>query len=363
MDTGRALMLALAAAVLLWLLLRGFGAFGAFGAPGAFGAIGAFGAPGAFGAVRPMDPHGACGHKRTSGPEVPLTDSSRIFVSVASYRDKLCSATLDSMFANAKFPERVFAGVYEQNADASESCVQRKNVRVVTVHASKASGPCTARYECARLLRDEEIFLQIDSHTEFARDWDVHAVAMLREVPGASAGLAVISTYPVNCEPGWADSDPPVIDRAKFGTWLTFEATIRADAKTKNVPSRQIGGGFLLCVADVVRKVPYDPGLAGTHNGEEILYSARLFTHGIDVVAPRQNLVCHQYTYADHKTVWDDRPDWSRGAPGPARVDAILRGTLPDLYGDHALGAERSLDDFWRHVAIDYENKTVGPWT
>ena len=332
------------------------------------------------------------GRERPTIPFVALCErESQIFVSIASYRDTLCRATIDSMFANAKYPSRCFAGVYEQNSDESESCFGAEgaeslegaegqgaegaagaggypqNVRVVTVDASKASGPCTARHQCSLLMRDEPVFLQIDSHTEFARDWDVAAIATLRNLKGAQTGAVVVSTYPVNCDAGWQSSDPPVIDRARFldgdkGGWLTFDATIRADAKTEHKRARQIGGGFLLCVAAVIRAVPFDPGLAGTFNGEEILYSARLFTHGIDVVAPRENLVCHKYTYAEHRTIWNDRPDWSAGTQGNRRVDTMLTGTHADLYGAYGMGKARTLAEFWEHVGIEYTQQRVGAW-
>jgi hypothetical protein len=321
-------------------------------------------------------------------------------VSVASYRDVRCSATLASMFAMARRPERVFAGVYEQNADASESCLRRlgadegagtvegsvegadespkegsdagpngeeskwqSNVRLVTVGAEQAKGPCAARYRCSLLLRDEPVFLQIDSHTEFARDWDVSAVRMLREVPGAAHGAVVISTYPVNCDAQWEQSGVPVIEKAAYsGGWITFEAVLRSEPRTRVVPSRQIGGGFMLCVSDVVRRVPFDPGLDGVFNGEEALYTARLFTHGVDVVAPSDNLVCHRYFYSEHRVPWTDRPDWNKDTNGNERVESLLLGKNDDQFGKYGMGRVRSLSDFWAHMKIDYANKKVGNW-
>jgi [Skp1-protein]-hydroxyproline N-acetylglucosaminyltransferase len=297
-------------------------------------------------------------------PWVPLCErTSTIFVSVASYRDQLCRSTLASMFTRATFPARVFVGVYQQNDLESEACVVdprfAPQVRVVTVPASAATGPCTARYQCSLLMRDEAVFLQVDSHSIFADGWDVHAIRMLRSLPGAQTGSAVISTYPVNCDQGWEGSDPPVIDKARYdGSWITFEATIRNDAAQRFVPSRQIGGGFLLCVADVVRRVPFDPHLAGVFNGEELLYTARLFTHGIDVVAPTRSIVCHKYAYAEHRTVWTDNKAWNTGG-GNERADKLQSGLLDDEFG---FGTARPLSEFWKHVGIDYQRRHVGEW-
>jgi hypothetical protein len=345
---------------------------------GPVGPVGPNGLVGPIG-TGPAGPAGPKGPTGPNGPAVELDDEeSRIFVSVASYRDVRCSATLASMFAMARRPERVFAGVYEQNADASESCLRRlgadegangeeskwqSNVRLVTVGAEQAKGPCAARYRCSLLLRDEPVFLQIDSHAEFARDWDVSAVRMLREVPGAAHGAVVISTYPVNCDAEWEKSGVPVIEKAAYaGGWITFEAVLRSEPRTRVVPSRQIGGGFMLCVSDVVRRVPFDPGLDGVFNGEEALYTARLFTHGVDVVAPSDNLVCHKYFYEEHRVPWTDRPDWTAGTNGNERVDSLLLGKSDDQFGKYGMGRVRSLSDFWAHTKIDYANKKVGNW-
>ena len=295
--------------------------------------------------------------------------TSRIFVSVASYRDQLCTTTLASMVSRARYPMRVYAGVYEQNAEASETCTvdakYQANVRVTSVHAREARGPCAARYRCSMLMRGEEIFLQIDSHTEFTQDWDVMAVHMLQDLRGAQEGSVVISTYPIDCSGGWEQSDPPVIDRSKYnGSWITFEATVRGEARKIVAPSRQIGGGFLLCVASVVRHVPFDPGLDGVFNNEELLYTARLFTHGIDVVAPRQNLVCHKYFYGEHRTVWTDNPSWNADRRGNERADTMLSGQNAALFDAYGMGKVRSLDEFWAHVAINYPARTVSEsWT
>ena len=40
-----------------------------------------------------------------------------IFISVASYRDPVCSTTLDSIYDNAAKPENVFVGICQQNKD------------------------------------------------------------------------------------------------------------------------------------------------------------------------------------------------------------------------------------------------------
>ena len=55
------------------------------------------------------------------------------------------------------------------------------------------------------------------------------------------------------------------------------------------------GAGFQLSSADVLLEVPFDPHLDMLFVGEEILYSARLWTKGWDLFGPDMNLVRHHY--------------------------------------------------------------------
>jgi len=312
--------------------------------------------------------------ERSREPE-PLDErTSTIFVSVPSYRDVQCAATIESMIRSAAYPGRVFIGVYEQNKpnEPNESCAVPADVarlaggiRTVTVGHEKARGPCAARYQCAQLMRGEKIYLQTDSHAVSAKNWDVTAIAMLRAVPRAESGGVVISTYAADCrETAWQDSPPPIINTATHnGDHFVFSAVQSPKARQpRGAPSRQIGGGFLLCVADVIRRVPLDPELDGVFAEEELLYMARLFSHGIDVLSPKTNLLCHRYAYAGHRAVWDDSDVWTRGTGGYDRLHALLRGTHPDMYGPYAMGRVRTLDDFWKSVKISYRNNTAEPW-
>jgi hypothetical protein len=326
------------------------------------------------------DPSGAEGShetERSREPE-PLDErTSTIFVSVPSYRDVQCAATIESMIRSAAYPGRVFIGVYEQNKqtkpnEPTESCAVPTDIarlaggiRTVTVGHEKARGPCAARYQCAQLMRGESLYLQVDSHTVFADRWDVTAIAMLRAVPRAESGGVVISTYAADCrENAWQEAAPPIINTATHnGDHFVFSAVQSPNARQpRGAPSRQIGGGFLLCVADVIRRVPLDPELDGIFAGEETLYTARLFSHGTDVLSPKTNLLCHRYAYAGHRAVWDDSDVWTRGTGGYDRLHALLRGTHPDMYGPYGFGRVRTLDDFWKSVKISYRNNTAEPW-
>ena len=81
-------------------------------------------------------------HRSTFQPTRVCSDGvSRptIFVSVASYRDYMCSSTVANILGNAKHPERVRVAVVEQNMEGdSFSCLDTIEVRygIVTLHST-----------------------------------------------------------------------------------------------------------------------------------------------------------------------------------------------------------------------------------
>ena len=90
-----------------------------------------------------------------------------------------------------------------------------------------------------------------------------------------------------------------------FGQWCTMQHMARDSLLSGEtrwheqvgefMESPFVGAGFQLSSADVLLEVPFDPKLDMLFVGEEILYSARLWTKGWDMYAPDMNLVWHHY--------------------------------------------------------------------
>lgn len=297
-----------------------------------------------------------------------------IFVSVASYRDADCAATLKSMFANATHPRRVMAGVCEQNTDdLAERCTAEgfewwDRVRRVTVPAAEAAGPTYARHLCASLYRGEDYFCQIDSHTRFAKGWDVAAVAQLAACP---SDKAVLTHYPHDWdshtkgqsagESGGAGGGVPVLCKSSFNDEgvPVFEAvTLPAADQPRPVPFTS--GGFVFGPGAMVREVPFDPDLPQLFHGEEITYSARLWTSGYDFFTPTTNLVFHHYYREEAPKYWDDdaraAQKRQQAAASVAKVKKLLTGKMGRYaYG---MGSARTLDQYWEFAGLDWGTRT-----
>ena len=286
-------------------------------------------------------------------------DRETVFVSVASYRDAECVQTLKSLFENAKHTDRVFAGVCEQNtSDAGEACVPadfrwHDQVRRVSVPAREAKGPTYARYLCSTLYRGETFFCQVDSHTRFAKNWDVDAAAMLRAAPSKRA---VLTHYPHAEKSG---SGVPVLCDSTFDETLgfpTFTAvTLAAGSAPKPVPFT--AGGFVFGPGSMVRDVPFDPDLPHLFQGEELLYSARLWTSGYDFFTPTANLVFHHYDRRGKPKFWDDLDYAATQQATLAKVRKLLHGQLPGYA--HGMGTARSLQQYYKFAGIDMAKRTT----
>jgi hypothetical protein len=83
------------------------------------------------------------------------------------------------------------------------------------------------------------------------------------------------------------------------------------DKPDKPLPAAFICGGQLFGPAQAFRQVPPDPYVY--FEGEEIAYSARLWTHGWDIFAPNDALVYHEYNQNRSRAChWHDHPEWNQ---------------------------------------------------
>jgi len=125
----------------------------------------------------------------------PVTDSwkktdTSIFLTMASFRDKLCPVTLFNAFTKATYPDRLTIGVVQQNEINDIDCIYEycnmmskqthiiynindnttcpyiNQIKVLRVPAKDAKGPTWGRAKGSQLLGDEEFCMQTDSHMD-----------------------------------------------------------------------------------------------------------------------------------------------------------------------------------------------------
>ena len=305
-------------------------------------------------------------------------------MAIASYRDPECQHTVRDMFAKAKYPERVFAGICWQfdpvlDADCFEHPPQfPEQVRMVQYPASQSQGSCWARKEALSLKKDEEFVLMIDAHMRFVQDWDEQMLRNLAACPSVKAAITALPPhyYPPNqlqsCENAvsiiyigslWVhDGFQPV----SLSGWLYN----REDWQKTPTLTPFLVGNFLFGPARMFDEVPYDPHIF--FRGQEPVYSARLWTHGWDIYQPDRIVIYHYWESpgrdkggAHYKlNTNNDRADRSKAALKRVRhLLGVEKTDDPQALVEiekYSMGNVRTIKEYWAFADIDLIKGEIG---
>ena len=344
----------------------------------------------------------------------PRTDNS-IFVSLGTYRDPYCPMTLKSLYSNAQNTDRLYVGLLQQNCFEAEcrtgvlvggkvetmgsdmDCYEefckspegiRSNacntgqVRLFNVNESESLGPYMARYLTAKLYRGEQYYLQIDSHSEFVRDWDAKLIQMITD---SEAKKPVISAYPPDSSYPWKDSIGFRMCDSEFAKAQIEWQIIRLGSSMafdKQVPRRPkyapfVAAGFFFCWSGFLHEVPFDPLLPWIFMGEEISMSARLWTAGYDIFSPTTNVLNHYYVRRHYPKFWESVNRFFKRPIHNNLVELVLKRvktmldypeSRPELINpssvlyrldEWSMGRERSFHEYMDMVGIDTVNKVI----
>lgn len=291
-----------------------------------------------------------------------------IFVSIAAYRDADVQNTINSLFENAAWPDRVYVGVFLQidpNADSDCLVKSAPNVTVKTIHAKDAKGAGYARHMCQRMMDGEDYFLQVDSHMRFAKNWDSLLIQMHADTQRQKS---VISTYPLPFTPPNTLNAPRhvIINPKKFdvdGVLLQSSGMYELKDDQELIRNPFISAGLLFGPSQFIKDVPADPHIMFT--GEEITTGIRLWTHGYNVYVPNKVVAYHNYaTNPARPRIWTSITDDSKlSLNSRQRVLYICRQKAfvtddclfnIDKYG---LGMQRSFESYEEFAQLDFKNR------
>lgn len=272
-------------------------------------------------------------------PEV--REDGSIFVSVASYRDDTCPASLRSMFKKAAQPEKLTVAVIQQNCEAEcetgtgwantrrlvptdpdPSCVkdfcesdfgrahcEAGRVRLLQLQEFEAWGPFFARFLASKLWNGQNYILQIDAHTQFRENWDTAFQQMITKTP--SYPNSVLTTYPDSFGGSWSNRAAPLcgftFEGAGTGKTIRLQQSFASGGHPDQGYARAafIAAGFFFTHGSAFVKIPFDPYLPYIFMGEEIAMSSRFWTHGFDIYAPMASQLKHAYVRAESSKFWE----------------------------------------------------------
>tara|TARA_B110000503_G_scaffold139065_1_gene226582 strand:- start:82 stop:1083 length:1002 start_codon:yes stop_codon:yes gene_type:complete len=301
-----------------------------------------------------------------------------IFISIPSYQDPLLLETICSAYENAENKDQLRFGVCEQAETGIdlESIKFKHLINYELVHPLMAKGPCWARARIQNFINNEQYYLQIDSHTIFAKNWDRILVNYHSWIESCLQNNFVITGYPRAFKPnkeltsfnlntafketlGLAFHENKLFDDGHYSMQKSFPAGTDKPAK-----GLLVAGGFIFTKSKFVQEIPYDPKFY--FHGEELSLALRLFTHGWDVAHIPRVPLFHLYTDVDNllrKLHWDPEDEKDRvikwnelDKKSKERLTHLVHNQLEGLYG---LGSHRTVEEFGRICGIDLLNKEI----
>jgi hypothetical protein len=126
--------------------------------------------------------------------------NQKIFLQISSWRDPFIVNTVRSAYENAYHPEQIIFGCvfqgYEEDMWMIDGLLDiSNNIKLTYINAEDAPISITKiRGDIGTAaMTDEEYYMQVDSHTQFKKDWDVYLKAELK-IANDHFGKSVITS-------------------------------------------------------------------------------------------------------------------------------------------------------------------------
>ena len=304
--------------------------------------------------------------------------SKKIFISVASYQDPLLLETLCSAYQNAENKDNLVFGVCEQ-ADIGinvQSINFKDQIKYELLDPVMAKGPCWARARIQNLISNEDYFIQIDSHTIFAKNWDKILINYHSWLEKCLKNNFVITGYPRGFKPNKELNSFELNTSYKETLGITFRekrmfedgyySMQKSFPANTNLPAKGllVAGGFIFAGKEFASLIPYDPKFY--FHGEELSVALRLFSNMWDVVHIPRIPLFHLYTDVNNmvrKLHWDPEDEKNRATKWN-ELDRLSKSRLGDLINNNleppfGLGQLRSIKDFGVLSGVDLINKKI----
>lgn len=292
-----------------------------------------------------------------------------IFVSIASYRDPELEHTVKSLIDNASGLNNIHIGIVCQaSKNETPDLSSYKNISMISMHPKDARGVGFARAKAMELYNDEDYFLQIDSHSQFVKNWDlslieVYEVALIKSkkvIVSAFPGMYLIESNRRDIVPFHKGNNMTYpckqkLSQRKNGDWSAERVEFEDKDSYYPEQSNTILAGFIFSNGSIVKDLPYDPDIS--FMGEEVCFAARAWTNGYDIYSPKEFYIYHFYGRNGYKKVWKDdnvRPiSWEEIQKiSKDKQKRILCGIEKGKYG---LGRVRSIDKYEKLVGFNFK--------
>lgn len=308
------------------------------------------------------------------------TKKNNIFISIAAYRDPELIPTIIDCIKKAKNKHRLFFGICLQDTKNIYWKLKhikkqyKLNMQIIYVDWKDSQGACWARYIVQKkLYRNQNYYLQLDSHHRFVEQWDSILIHLLHQKKQQGYQKPIITGY---CPAFDNINNTCNLDGVQISTFDTFatdgdlmfkplilKSSIQS---TSDIPARYLSAHFLFADGFFCTECPYDPNLY--FRGEELSLSTRAYTHGYNFFHPTFPIIWHLYLRLKNPKHWDTHitdngfiVDSSiKDAKSKERVRKLLNMDINNInFGRYGLGNQRSLHDYELYAGLDFKHKRV----
>ena len=250
-------------------------------------------------------------YKKESKFDKHIDENNKIFVSIASYRDPQLIHTVKSLYDNVSNPKLIRVVVCEQNKHDDEFYLDDKRVEIISLDYMEAKGPTHARYLIQQEWKNEEFYLQIDSHTRFVKNWDTKLKNELAMLPKLSCLSNYVSTFDINTG---KIINSPLRGPMKVVEWDNDKicrynsSYMKVNKVFKPMKSKGWSGCFSFSSSQIILDAPYDHNTPFLFFGEEMDIYMRLINRGWSMYVPYEPICFTLFDRSYRKTFWE-HPD------------------------------------------------------
>ncbi len=303
---------------------------------------------------------------------------SKIFVSIAAYRDPELIPTLKSLLENCSDPEslHICIGWQHSEEDTWDTLDEYKNdprFTILDYNYKDAKGVCWIRKRIQEQYKEEEYYLQLDSHHRFSKNWDITLKDYINYLQLKGHKKPLLSAYipgyfPNNDPEGRVDEVWGLNIQRFMPSGVIFLEPHHIDnwkELKEPFPARFISAHFIFTLGKFAEEVPYDEHLY--FHGEESSLAARAYTYGYDLFSPHKPIIWHEYTREGKKKHWDDNTDWpERDKASYARYRKLMgvdEGCTPcmrkNLGASHYFGTDRSFEQYEKYAGLNFKTRQI----
>jgi len=332
-----------------------------------------------------------------------VSSSESLTILIASHRDIFCHSTVHNIYLRAKKPKRVFVNIVQEIYSEDFDCFSeifnnpqisqdlknwlQTNVSVFNKPPSKDQGLHVSVYQAQQMISPENrdgFVMKIDSHSDFLIDYDQKLFDLFRKIGDENA---VLSSYPLGYEDVSDYNDQSKNEKSRFKSFgkvcrikknksdlFFMPISIVSNLDTYKCFQEKgfcrglfVVGGFIFTKVNTMEKVPYDKYLSYFFNGEQILYSLRLFTHGYNVYIPKENFIFHLYAknrkqrIRYHMNKPHDQSIYDKSLNRYKYIFGLIEKNNVSLnkiemgeIESFGLGNKKSLEDFYKTIGVDF---------